>query len=85
MDLTKISSKERRAKFHMDLARAFHGSGDEENAVNAYRRAEGEARGRLYGSVYARETVTDLRDRLPRDGEAGRQVRDLAYRMNLSA
>lgn len=84
VELSHIPSQERRAKFHMDLVRAFHGTGDHENAITAYRHAEVEARGRVYGSVYARETVAALRDQLPRDTESGRQARSLAYRMGLN-
>jgi transcriptional regulator with XRE-family HTH domain len=85
VDLSRIPSSERRAKFHMDHARSLAGAGADEDAVTEYRRAESDARNRLYGNAYARQTVAELRDRMPRDSDAGQHLRSLAYRMNLVA
>lgn len=79
-----VLQSERRAKFHIDYARALTGAGHDEQAIVACYRAERQSRQRLYGNPYARQTVSVLRDRAP-GGEPGRNLRELAQRMNLAS
>lgn len=85
-DVRAIPSPGRHADYWTELGRGLAGTKTtREEAVPALLRAEALAPHRIRAHPLIRETVTDLLRRIPRDTNAGRELRGLAWRMGLDA
>lgn len=84
VDVAAIPSAGRQATFYSDLGQALSRvRGREEQAVEAIRRAEQLAPGRVRTRPAVRSTVTHLLARTRQDS-TGRELRGLAYRMGIA-
>lgn len=84
VNVDAIPSAGRQATFYSDLGHALaRVRGREQDAVDAIRRAEQLAPGRVRTRPTVRATVTDLMNRARRDS-VGRELRGLAYRMGIA-
>jgi hypothetical protein len=83
VDVTAMPSTGRQATFYGDLGRGLATiRGREEQAVEAFRRAETLAPYRTRTNPFVREAVTELMRRARREA-GGRELRGIAYRMGL--
>jgi transcriptional regulator with XRE-family HTH domain len=84
VDVAAIPSAGRQATFYSDLGQALaRVRGREQDAVDAIRRAERLAPGRVHTRPTVRATVTHLLSRSRQDS-TGRELRGLAYRMGIA-